>query len=376
MELSFWERNSFIGKPDLAVIGSGIVGLNAAITFKKLNPSAHVIVLERGWLPWGASTKNAGFACFGSPSELLSDFESIQQKNVLETVAMRLTGLKKLRARLGDKNIGFIPCGGHEVFDVKANYEYCADQLIWLNKQLKSLTHKKQTFEVSNALPKKLGMKGFSYCILSPLEGQIDTGKMMRSLLQLAQSIGVIVLNNSTVTQLQQLNQGVLIQLENKVEIHCSHLILATNGFARKLIPKLSVAPARTQVLITSPIKKFKLNGVFHYDEGYFYFRNVGERVLLGGGRNLDFEKEATDEFGLTPKIQHKLESLLRFHILPGKEFKIEQRWSGIMGLGTEKKPIIKRISKNVVAAVRMGGMGIAIGTLVGELAVKELMAE
>ena len=158
MELSFWERNSFIGKPDLAVIGSGIVGLNAAITFKKLNPSAHVIVLERGWLPWGASTKNAGFACFGSPTELLSDFESMQEKNVLDTVVMRLAGLKKLRTRLGDKNIGFIPCGGHEVFEAKVNYESCADQLTWLNQQLKSFTRRKETFEISNRLPAKMGM--------------------------------------------------------------------------------------------------------------------------------------------------------------------------------------------------------------------------
>ena len=139
--------------------------------------------------------------------------------------------------------------------------------------------------------------------------------------------------------------------------------------------PDLPVSPARSQVLITSPVEQLKLNGVFHYEEGYFYFRNVGNRVLLGGGRHLDFEKEATDEFGITQKIQRKLDRLLRTKILPGKKYTIEHRWSGIMGLGKEKKPIIKKLSKNVVAAVRMGGMGVAIGTLVGELAVKELTA-
>jgi len=41
------------------------------------------------------------------------------------------------------------------------------------------------------------------------------------------------------------------------------------------------------------------------------------------------------------------------------------------MGVGTEKKPIIKHYSPNVVCAVRMGGMGVAIGSLVGKEAAK-----
>jgi hypothetical protein len=43
------------------------------------------------------------------------------------------------------------------------------------------------------------------------------------------------------------------------------------------------------------------------------------------------------------------------------------------MGVGETKKPIIKEISSNVYCGVRLGGMGIAIGTLVGK-EVAELM--
>jgi gamma-glutamylputrescine oxidase len=95
---------------------------------------------------------------------------------------------------------------------------------------------------------------------------------------------------------------------------------------------------------------------------------------MWGGGRHLDFQTEETDNFGLTNIVQSSLEKLLKENILFGRKFKIEQRWSGIMGLGAEKKPIIKPVSRNVVVAVRMGGMGVAIGSLVGELAVKEIM--
>jgi hypothetical protein len=42
-------------------------------------------------------------------------------------------------------------------------------------------------------------------------------------------------------------------------------------------------------------------------------------------------------------------------------------RWSGILGIGEEKKPIITQYSDNIFTAVRLGGMGVAIGILVGK---------
>jgi hypothetical protein len=49
-------------------------------------------------------------------------------------------------------------------------------------------------------------------------------------------------------------------------------------------------------------------------DQGYYYFRN-GDRILLGGGRNLDFDVEIT-EFAQTEIVQNKLEELLKEVIL------------------------------------------------------------
>ena len=73
MQISFWEKDTFLNNTDIIIIGSGIVGLNAAIHLKEQNPTLKIIVVERGSLPCGASTKNAGFACFGSMSELIDE---------------------------------------------------------------------------------------------------------------------------------------------------------------------------------------------------------------------------------------------------------------------------------------------------------------
>jgi glycine/D-amino acid oxidase-like deaminating enzyme len=150
-------------------------------------------------------------------------------------------------------------------------------------------------------------------------------------------------------------------------------VVIATNGFAKSLLPIQDVEPARAQVLITKPIDGLKLKGAFHFFKGYYYFRNIDSRILFGGGRNLDFSGETTSEQGLNKKIQNHLDELLKTMILPDTDFEIDHRWSGIMGVGREKKPILKPVGKNILAAVRMGGMGIAIGSIVGKEAASKI---
>jgi glycine/D-amino acid oxidase-like deaminating enzyme len=189
---------------------------------------------------------------------------------------------------------------------------------------------------------------------------------MMHSLLERVQQQPnpVRILNGITVEGYEDLGSKVLLKTD-QFECFCGKLFLATNGFAASL-GALHVKPARAQVLVTDPLKDLQVKGTFHMDAGYYYFRNGGGRILLGGGRNLDPEGETTTDFGQTEVIQNRLETLLQEVILPGKEFRVAHRWSGIMGVGPQKKPILKKLSDNVAAGVRLGGMGIAIGSHTG----------
>ena len=152
----------------------------------------------------------------------------------------------------------------------------------------------------------------------------------------------------------------------NKGLVNSAHCIIATNGFAKQWINE-DIQPARAQVLVTKPIKDLKIKGTFHYDKGYYYFRNIGDRILLGGGRNIDFEGEKTVTFGTTQKIQNALETLLNETIIPSQNYSIDYSWSGIMGVGANKSPIIKMLNKNTAIGVRLGGMGVALGSQVGK---------
>ena len=84
MNLSYWEYKTWLSDADFTVVGSGILGLNCALQLRKNFPFSKIIVLEKGFLPQGSSTNNAGFACFGSVSELISDLQSHSEEEVFE----------------------------------------------------------------------------------------------------------------------------------------------------------------------------------------------------------------------------------------------------------------------------------------------------
>jgi len=363
MELSYWELKNWFANIDYTIVGSGIVGLHTALRLRERFPAAKILVLERGMLPQGASTKNAGFACFGSLSEIMDDLKTHSEDDVVALIEKRWKGLQLLRKRLGDQAIDFKPHGGYELFlkEDEFGFNECISKIPFINEVLKPLFK-------ADVFSKELDRFRFEniqeYLIFNPFEGQIDTGNMMQELLKQAVSADILILNQQTVKSYVEAGNHVEVVL-NDFSFKTQKLLFATNGFASELT-KGAVKPARAQVLITEPIRNLDIKGTFHLDRGYYYFRNINDRILLGGGRNLDFEGETTTEFGETKIIQNRLEDLLKNVILPNQDFQIAHRWSGIMGIGNSKNPVVTQLSENVFCGVRLGGMGVAIGSLIG----------
>ncbi len=369
-ELSFWEYDTFFKNIDVAVLGSGIVGLSAAVRLKELAPAMNVAVIDRGALPIGASTRNAGFACFGSMTELLDDLQRQPEDAVWALVERRWKGLLRLRERLGDENLQYEALGGYEVFrsGEEETCRECLDHLPGFNRIMAGITGSPDTYQVAGDGAAGFGFWDVPYMILNSMEGQLHSGRMMAGWIRLAQEKGVQLLNGLHITAVVPGAGGVELTTAHGWNFTVPQALVAVNGFARQLLPELEVRPARNQVLITEPVPGLKIRGAFHYDRGYYYFRNVGlDRLLFGGGRNLAPEEETTDQFGTTERIQEALEELLHTMILPGVPVKVGRWWSGILGIGEEKSPIVRRVHPRLAVAVRMGGMGVAIGTLVGE---------
>lgn len=362
MNLSYWEIKSWFSNVDFTIVGSGIVGLSAALFLKEKHPKATILVLEKGVLPQGASTKNAGFACFGSLSEIIDDLKTHSQQEVYNLVKKRWQGLQLMTKTLGDKTIGLQWLGGFELFNDEFSYKECYNKKEFVNQLLEPIFKKKVFSFVNNKFSFEKVNEQLAF---NQFEGQIDTGKMMIELLRQVRLKGIKIVNNCTLENYTELQDGVKLKTDIG-EFSTVKLLIATNGFTKQLL-KLDVNPARAQVLITKPIKNLAVKGTFHLDKGFFYFRNIDNRILLGGGRNLDFKTEETMEFGQTELIQSKLEDILSTIILPNTNIETEYRWSGIMGVGSQKKALVKPLGNHIACGVRLGGMGIAIGFSVGK---------
>lgn len=365
-QLSFWEKVTLLENIDFLVVGSGIVGSACALELRRQNPDAKIVILERSYLPLGASTKNAGFACFGSVTELLDDLENISEERVWNTVRLRYEGLERLLQRFSPSDLNYENCGSYDLITDEEDLEIYHPKLDYLNQQIEFITGKKECYSFEKNVEKKFGFKGFEGGYFNRLEAAIDTGKLLVSTQKELAKNGIIVLNGIEVLQIYP-DQGEVLIETNYGEIRSKKVGVTINGFAKKLLPELAVEPARAQVLVTSGIKNLQAIGTFHLDKGYYYFRNVGNRILFGGGRNLDFKAENTFDLDQTELIQSALEKLLREQIIPDTDFSIDYRWSGTMGVGTEKGPIIEKTGPNTAVGVRLGGMGVAIGSLIGE---------
>lgn len=364
---SYWESKNFL-KYDLIVIGSGFVGLSTAIHYQKKHPKAKVVVIERGAFPSGASSKNAGFACFGSLTEILDDLENMTQTEVFELVKKRYRGLQQIRKKFGDKGLKYQSSKGFELLD--ESQLGAIDQIEEINKMLRSL-FKDEVFSIVEDHERLGFSSNVKMVVQNKFEGELDPGKYLSSLWRLAGKLGIRIINGLNVKEIDVDSGVVLVESPwgaNQFELHGKELAICTNAFTKQLLPDTSLEPGRGLVMVSKPLNfEIPWKGSFHMDKGYVYFRQVDGRLLLGGARNIDFEGEKTTAFEINQKIKLHLNKLAHEVIFPKKEIVWEKEWTGIMAFGKKKTPIIQKVGKKASVAVRLGGMGVSIGWQVGK---------
>jgi glycine/D-amino acid oxidase-like deaminating enzyme len=373
--ISYWQKTAWV-ECDYAVVGAGIIGLSAALSLKEREPRARVVVVERGLFPQGASVRNAGFACFGSLTEILHDCALNGKEQTARLVAMRYEGLQRLRARLGDDACGFEHCGGGELL-FERNLG-ALERLEEINDLLAPIFGRSPFYRDDRALH-DFGFepRHVKALVRTDFEGQIHSGLAVRGLAELAEERGVRLLWGVELAAAESGPTGAELTLKTALEHStlraAEGAALCANAAIADFAPELGITPARGQILLTKPLPLVRFRGAFHFNEGFYYFRHLaakdGMRILFGGGRNLDAETERTNENALNPLIQNELERLLRELIAPREteQIAIETRWSGIMGFSPDKTPIIRRISDKVVVGFGCNGMGVALGSLIGE---------
>jgi len=306
----------------------------------------------------GATTRNAGFACFGSATEIWSDKQILGKEQTLALIEKRWKGIQSLTHRFAPQEINYENFGGYElILDKEINADFLNNLNQFLNPIFDS-----SIFEFRNAQINEFQFgKNVKQLLYNPLEGQIHSGKLLFSLLKLAQAKGIFYFSNSEITQWAD-GETISIEINHKQSLNTNHLIFCTNAFPPKGVS--SIKPGRGQVLVTHEIPNLPFKGCFHFDEGFYYFRNIGNRVLFGGGRNIDIVGETSTEFALHDIIQRNLIHKLREFILPYFDFDIDMQWSGIMAFSETKLPTEIKLDKNIIYSMNCNGMGVSLSPI------------
>ena len=372
MAFSYWEREGLLGRVDHVVVGGGIVGMACALALRERLPGATIRLIERGSLGCGGTTRNAGFACFGSPTELLEDLESLGKTALLELVERRWTGLQRLMDRLGKEEIGFQNTGSWEVFTGLEGVKSAARASKCLGA-LNELLEPVLGPDVFRNAPEAARAWRAVDAIHSPLEGVIDTAAMVRSFWRLLNAAGIERISGLEIAELTTGSNGVRIGTPHG-SIDAGQVWVCTNAMASELLDPvgevLLVKPSPNRVLVTEKLAQLPMEGAFHSERGYIYFRSLDGRLLIGGGRHWGHDRDwshcSADKKALSVLVwDNQLEDFLAERL--GHRPKIEHRWTGWLGVGKQRTPLIGSANERIHYAVRLGGMGVDIGMEVGE---------
>jgi glycine/D-amino acid oxidase-like deaminating enzyme len=366
MNISYWERESFLNSSDVIVVGAGIAGLSTAIELKKDRHDLNVAVLEKSWLSDGASSKNAGFACFGSISEFIDDLKELSFEQVINLAVMRFRGIEKLVRDYSEERLKLEWNGGHEVFfqDDKESFLECCAHVEKFNDAFESALGLRP-YSILN-VSEFQGIENLVGVISNRYEGGLNTGALLKAMRNRALEKGVQIFNGVEV--LSYIEKDSAVELETSVGIwNSKQVAFCTSSFHAHLFQEEKMLTKRNQVIVTKKILNLKLNGTFHHQQGFNYFRNIDGRILMGGMRHHFSNTESTGVQGNTEEVKQALMDFIQQKIHSHGPIELDLAWSGILGVGEDERPLVKQVLSNVYLGARLGGIGVAIGSLIGE---------
>lgn len=346
---------------DMIIVGAGFTGLRVATKLKEENPHWGVTILEALEHGAAASSRNAGFACFGSPGELMSDINEMGINAAADLLSQRFQGIEALKSDMITHGLSISAEGGTEVFDIRdrASYDGIASrwdtlQELWERAGLPADLWESKRLD---GLPGTLFHSGFR----TNYEFGIDPQEVYASLERRAIEKGVVIRRGVNVGEIESSSIGIHVTTSAGTW-KCDQLALCTNSGNTAFTWK-DIYPGRGQIVVTQRLSDMPFEGNYHVDRGYYYFRSLGDRLLLGGGRHLFMENEKTRELKTSEEVLNHLKNYLDEILLPQTEVGIEYAWSGTMAFHEAggKMPLIDSPERGVYRCVGFGGMGVAL---------------
>ncbi|MDQ3981632.1 MAG: FAD-binding oxidoreductase, partial [Actinomycetota bacterium] len=304
---------------DVAVVGGGVTGLSCARALAAAG--VRVRVLEARQVGGGASGRNGGFALRGLAV-------SYGERRAPDLWRLTYETLVRMTELAGD---AFRPVGS---LDLAVSQE----ELEGVRREHDALLADGFAVEWVEAaeLPPVL-RPHFLGGAFHPVDGLLEPGRWTRRLARLAEEAGARIAEDTTATALAATS----VRTERGT-VAADHVVLATDGYTRGLAPDLDdvVTPARNQMLATSALPERHFEPAVYARSGYDYWQQTREgRIVIGGWRDADLEREITASEDVTSSIQGRIEAFLERML--GAVPEITHRWAGLIGLTPDRLPLV-----------------------------------
>lgn len=357
-----WPTATGALRADVAIIGAGFAGLNAALELAA--SGAQVVVVDAGWPGFGASGRNGGFCCWGgAKAEDAQLKRRFGAKDVALWHASQRAAIDLVEGRIAALDLDV---DRHSEGEVQlAHTPSALRRLAASGAQMMS---KDDLVAAGMAGPAFLGggtaPEGFA----------LNPRKYVEGLAQAALDAGVSVFGQSPVGGMARHGNGWRLCLPSGT-LDAPQVLIATNGYSSDDIPdwlRARYLPAQSSVMVTRPISDTEqaaqgwTSGQMAYDTRTLlhYFRKLPDGRFLFGMRGGVRSTPAADT-AIYAQLRRDFDRM--FPAWTGVA--ATHMWSGLVCLMPGLVPFVGPLPgmPGVFGALGWHGNGVAMGSFGGQ---------
>lgn len=353
---------------DVAVVGAGFTGLAAAYYLARRGAS--VVVLERDQVAFGASGRNGGQVLSGWPKEMVTLAERFGRDTAKVLWSISEDALTRVQTMVRDEDIACgLECPGH--LEAADTPEHAAllerelglvgawnpDRFVWWDRQ---------------AIRERVGAMGYVGGLYDPRSMAFHPRNYAVGVACAVVRRGGRIFIRTPLVQLTPSNKGLSawdLRTESGPVVSARHVILATNAYPPPFLHALRsrilpVDSAQIAVeLETADRLPNPMPTVSDTKQELNYYRRVGERTVLFGGRALSRELREGRFDSLQVQFRRVFPGLDATHVT--------HQWAGRIALSRDFIPHVRCLSDGLWAAAGYAGHGAALSTEMGYLLAK-----
>jgi glycine/D-amino acid oxidase-like deaminating enzyme len=367
---------------DVAIIGGGFTGLNAAKHLASAGEDA--CVLDAGHFGWGASGRNGGFCANTSTKQSLSKIASKYGIDELRK-AVRVQENAIAQVREFCSQAGISPDTPDENAELAvAHTPYQLQQLHVESDETNQLLGLKTTVMGKHELTEYgAGSPAFHGGMILPWGFGLHPLNYLRALADSTIDAGASL---SPQTEIQSVtrNNGLYILTAPNAEIRAKKIVIATNGYTAESIPMWSkgrLLPATSSILVTRPItpaEQAAQGWTTHhmtYDTRTLlhYFRLLPDGRMMFGGRGAN-SGNAAEQQAFFPELRRQFEDIFP----EWTHIETDYQWSGFICLNRKKAQYLGPIDSDETAWASLAyhGSGVAMASWSGKTIAKLILGQ